>query len=233
MDHDQFDLSDELMLSPINVLVCDHESLFREILVSALDDEPTINIVGVVASGIEAIEFSKNVQPDAVLMDIELGDGPNGIVVANDIKEAFPDTGIVVLSAHRDKEFLASFVDSGTAGWSYLLKQSITDIHSLARAIESAAAGQVTMDPSIMSDLFPRRRSILERLTHSQMEALMFISSGYADSAISDELKINEDLVEPLLQTIYTDLHIDDSKEVDRRVQATLLYLQETAQVSI
>ena len=125
-------------------------------------------------------------------MDIELGDGPNGITIASDIKKAFPNTGIVVLSAHRDKEFLTSFLEDGTAGWSFLLKQSISDIRSLARAIESAASGQVTMDPSVMSDLFPRQRSILERLTNNQMEALMFIASGYANSAISEELEIDE-----------------------------------------
>jgi len=232
MDHDQFELDDELTLSPINVLVCDNESLFREILVAALDKEPRINIVGAAASGLEAIELAKDSKPDVVLMDIELGDGPNGIVIASDIKEAFPDTGIVVLSAHRDKEFLSSFLDNGTAGWSFLLKQTISDVQSLARAIESAAAGQVTMDPSVMNDLFPRQRSVLERLTHNQMEALMFISSGYADSAISEELQIDEDLVEPLLQTVYEDLHIEASESVDQRVQATLVYLQETAQVS-
>ena len=232
MDQDQFGFIDESPLSPINLLVCDNESLFREILVSALESEPSINVVGAAANGLEAIELSKETKPDVVLMDIELGDGPNGITVASDIKKAFPDTGIVVLSAHRDKEFLSSFIDEGTAGWSFLLKQSIADIRSLARAIESAAAGQVTMDPSVMNDLFPRQRSLLERLTHDQMEALMFIASGYADSAISEELEINEDLVEPLLQTIYSDLHIEASEAVDQRVQATLLYLQETAQVS-
>jgi len=232
MDHEQFDFSNESPLSPINVLVCDNESLFREILVDALDKQPMINIVGAAASGLEALELSKDTKPDVVLMDIELGEGPNGIVVASDIKDAFPDTGIVVLSAHRDKEFLSSFLDNGTSGWSFLLKQSVADIQSLARAIESAASGQVTMDPQVMNDLFPRQRSILERLTQNQMEALMFISSGYADSAISEELQIDEELVEPLLQTIYEDLHLDDSDAVDQRVQATLLYLQETAQVS-
>ncbi|MEE8045941.1 MAG: response regulator transcription factor [Dehalococcoidia bacterium] len=232
MDQDQFDFNNESTLSQINVLVCDNESLFREILVSALDKEPKINIVGAAASGLEAIELSKESNPDVVLMDIELGEGPNGIVVASDIKKAFPGTGIVVLSAHRDKEFLASFIDEGTSGWSFLLKQSVADIHSLVRAIESAAAGQVTMDPSVMNDLFPRHQSVLERLTHTQMEVLMFIASGYADSAISEELELDEDLIEPLLQTVYTDLHIEESASVDRRVQATLLYLQETAQVS-
>jgi DNA-binding NarL/FixJ family response regulator len=232
MDHDQLDFNNESPTSTINVLVCDNESLFREILVSALEKEPQINIVGAAASGFEAVELAKETEPDVVLMDIELGEGPNGITVASDIKDAFPNTGIVVLSAHRDKEFLSSFLEDGTAGWSFLLKQSIADIHSLARAIESAAAGQVTMDPSVMADLFPRRRSVLERLTHNQMEALMFISSGYADSAISEELEIDENLIDPLLKTIYADLHIDESKAVDQRVQATLLYLQETAQVS-
>ena len=98
MDHAQFDFSNEAPLTPINVLVCDNKSLFREILVSALD--------------------------------------------------------------------------KGTSGWSFLLKQSISDIHSLSRAIESAAAGQVTMDPTAILDLLPRQRSVLERLTHNQMEAL-------------------------------------------------------------
>ena len=89
------------------------------------------------------------------------------------------------------------------------------------------------MDPQVMNDLFPRQRSVLERLTHQQMEALMFISSGYADSAISEELQIDEDLIEPLLQTIYAALHIDASDAIAQRVQAPLLYLQETAQVSL
>ncbi len=232
MGLEQFDFTDESSVSPINVLVCDNESLFREILVAALDRDPLINIVGAVASGMEAVELVKDTVPDVVLMDIELGEGPNGIVIASQIKKAFPETGIVVLSAHRDKEFLAGFLDEGTVGWSFLLKQSVADIHSLVRAIESAAAGQVTMDPEVMNDLFPRRRSLLERLTHNQMEALMFIASGYADSAIAVELQIDEDLVEPLIHTIYSDLHIDESGVVDQRVQVTLLYLQETAQVS-
>lgn len=233
MDLEQFDFTDgESSVSPISVLVCDNESLFREILVAALNSQPSINVVAAAASGFEAIELAKETNPDVVLMDIELGDGPNGIVVASDIKKSFPDTGIVVLSAHRDKAFLAGFIDEGAAGWSFLLKQSISDIHSLTRAIESAAAGQVTMDPTVMNDLFPRQRSVLERLNHNQMEALMFIASGYADSAIAGELRIDEVLIDPLLQTIYTDLHIDDSEAVDQRVQATLVYLQETAQVS-
>ena len=232
MDLEQFDITDDRSVSPINVLVCDNESLFREILVAALNEEPTINVVGAAASGIEAIQLVRDAAPDVVLMDIELGDGPNGIKVASDIKKAFPDTGIVVLSAHRDKEFLAGFLDEGTIGWSFLLKQSVADIHSLVRAIESAAAGLVTMDPLVMNDLFPRQRSLLERLTHNQMEALMFIASGYANSAIASELHIDADLVEPLLQTVYSDLHLDESDAVDQRVRATLVYLQETAQVS-
>ena len=212
--------------------MCDDESLFREILVVALEKEPLINVVGAAVSGAEAIEMVKDTAPDVVLMDIELGDGPNGIIIATEIKKAFPKTGIVVLSAHRDKEFLAAFLYEGTIGWSFLLKQSVADIRSLVRAIQSAAAGQVTMDPAVMSDLFPRHKSLLERLTFAQMEALMFMASGYADSAIAAELRIDEDLVGPLLQTIYSDLHIDKSGAVDQRVQAALVYLQETAQVS-
>ena len=104
MDLEHFDFTDNSSESPINVLVCDNESLFREILIAALSNEPSINVVGAAASGIEAIELVKDTTPGVVLMDIELGDGPNGIVIAADIKQAFPDIGIVVLSSHRDKE---------------------------------------------------------------------------------------------------------------------------------
>lgn len=232
MSFEQFDFSEEPSTAPINVLVCDNESLFREILVATLDKEEILNIIGSASSGTEAIEISRETKPDVVLMDIELGEGPNGITTANEIKDMFPDVGVVVLSAHRDKEFLASFMDDRTTGWSFLLKQSITDVASLVRTIESANAGQVTMDPEVMNDLFPRKRSILERLTHSQMEALMFMASCYADSAIAEELSIDEDLVEPMLNSIYADLHIGESDSVDPRVQATLLYIEETAQVS-
>lgn len=232
MSFEQFDFSEEPSTAPINVLVCDNESLFREILVATIDKEEILNIIGSASSGTEAIEISRETKPDVVLMDIELGEGPNGITTANEIKDMFPDVGVVVLSAHRDKEFLASFMDDRTTGWSFLLKQSITDVASLVRAIESANAGQVTMDPEVMNNLFPRKRSILERLAHSQMEALMFMASCYADSAIAEELSIDEDLVEPMLNSIYADLHIEESDSVDPRVQATLLYLEETAQVS-
>ena len=165
-------------------------------------------------------------------LPVKLGDGPNGIVIAGDIKHEFPQIGVIVLSAHRDKEFLAGFIDEGVTGWSFLLKQSVSDVQSLVRAIESAASGRVTIDSSVIGDLFPRQNSVLERLTHRQLEALMFISSGYANSAIGEELGISEDLVEPLVKTIYDDLHIHENESVDQRVRATLLYLEETAQVS-
>ena len=232
MDLERNNLAGDPSQTPIKVLVCDDESLFREMLVTALDAEHTIDVVGAAASGSQAIKLARESSPDVVLMDIELGDGPNGIVIAGDIKHEFPQIGVVILSAHRDKEFLAGFIDEGVSGWSFLLKQSVSDIQSLVQTIESAASGQVTMDSSVIGELFPRQKSILERLTHGQLETLMFIASGYANSAIAEELTISEYLVEPLVKTIYHDLHIHENESVDQRVRATLLYLEETAQVS-
>ena len=107
MSFEQFDFSEEPSTARINVLVCDNESLFREILVATLDKQEILNIIGSASSVTEAIEISRETKPDVVLMDIELGEGPNGITTANEIKDMFPDVGVVVLSAHRDKEFLA------------------------------------------------------------------------------------------------------------------------------
>ncbi|MEE8363490.1 MAG: response regulator transcription factor [Dehalococcoidia bacterium] len=211
------------------VMVVEDEPLFRELLTSTLSSFQNIQVVGAVDNGHDAIRMAEETEPDVVLMDIELGSEPDGIKTAHQIKAADPTVGIVILSMHRDKQYLASLPEKRAAGWSYMLKQNIRDKSSLVRAIEGSAWGLVSMDPAITEGLRPRKRSVLERLTSQQMLVLEKLASGYTDEAIATKLGVDAAALEQLIGETYKDLGIEPESGVDPRVRAVLIYLQETS----
>lgn len=213
------------------VLIVEDEPLFRNLLRTALSSYDRIEVVAAVDNGADAIAYAEEHAPDVVLMDIELGSQPDGIKTAHQIKAADPTTGIVILSTHRNKEYLASIPESRAAGWSYILKQSLRDQDALVRVIEGSAWGLVSMDPAVIEVLRPRRRSVLERLTGQQMLVLEKIVSGYTDQAIAEHTGVEMDAVVRIIRSIYADLRIPADGPTDPRVKAVLVYLQETSQI--
>ena len=210
------------------VLIVEDEPLFRDLLKTTLGSYDQIQVVGAVDNGIDAIEVAEETLPDVVLMDIELGSEPDGIRAAHQIKAANPTVGIVILSMHREKEYLASLPESRAAGWSYMLKQSLRDKDALVRAIEGSSWGLVTIDPALLESLKPRSRSVLERLTQQQLMVLEKIAAGYSDVAIADQMGIDSASLARLAALVYQDLNIPVDGPTDPRVKATLIYLNET-----
>ena len=217
-------------LRPTRVVIVEDEPLFRDMLIEYLNRQATIEVVGLAGNGRDALKLVEEKRPDVVLLDIELGSEPDGIRAGHMIKAAHPATGIVVLTMHNDKEYLASVPEKKAAGWSFLLKQSIRDGASLVRAIEGAAWGLVSFDPAAMERLRPRRRSTLERLTLTQITVLKEMATGYTDAAIGKKLGIAEGDVARMAMTIYDDLHITSYQALDQRVKAVLTYLRETVE---
>ena len=210
------------------ILIVEDEPLFRDLLRTTLSSYDQIEVIDAVDNGIEAIEVAEATCPDVVLMDIELGSEPDGIRTAHQIKAANPTIGIVILSMHKEKEYLASLPDNKAAGWSYMLKQSLRDKESLVRAIEGSSWGLVTMDPALLETLSPRKRSVLERLTQQQLMVLEKIAAGYSDERIAAQIGVETDSMERLVALIYEDLAIPADGPIDPRVKATLIYLNET-----
>ena len=212
------------------VLIVDDEPLFRELVTSSLSATGSIEVVGAVGSGMDAIEAAAKTVPDVVLMDIELGSEPDGIRAAHQIKAANPAIGIVIVSMHRERQYLADLPSQRAAGWSFLLKRSIREPGTLIRAIEGAARGLVTMDPAVLENLRPRRRSVLERLSGEQITILAKMAAGYTDAAIARELGVSEASARRMAASVFRDLDIDGRNEdADPRVQAALLYMRETS----
>ena len=142
-------------------------------------------------------------------MDIELGGPPNGIDAALEIKEQHPDIGIVILSSHRERKYTSQVLLGETSGWSYLLKQSVKEIDTLARAIHGAASGLVVMDPAVINSVKPRKDSAIGALTPREQEVLDVMSQGYSNGAIADKLVLNVKSVENYINAIYQELSIE------------------------
>ncbi len=210
------------------VLIVDDEVLFSELLKRTLSSEPGLEVVGVAHDGEAAVSLAKNATPDAVLMDIEMPGKLDGIEAGLLIKEERPQTGIVLLSMHKDRRYLTSLPLEESPGWSYLLKQSVPDIATVVRAIEGSKQGMVVLDPAVMSGLRPKQNSSIARLTPRQLEVLELIAQGYNNAAIARRLVLTEKSVETYISSIYQHLDLTGEQEIHARVRATLVYLQES-----
>ena len=213
----------------VKVLIVENEGLFRDMLKISLGSIPNMGIVDVVCDGLTAIQTSSQLQPDVVLMDIELGGEPNGIEAGRTIKSNHPDMGMILLSAHKEREYVSMIASDDLSGWSYVLKQSVTDGGALVRAIEGAACGLVVMDLGVVNNMKPRKGSGTAGLTPRQQEVLSMMAKGYNNSAIAENLVLGTKSVENYINAIYHELHLGHNGSLHPRVQAVLTYIRDSA----
>lgn len=210
------------------MLVVEDEPLFRQLLVRTLSAEPRLEVVAEAGDGDAAVRLAHDLEPEAVLMDIDLGAGMDGIAAAAVIKEHRPETGIVFLSAHQDPRYVTSLQIGNHLGWSYLLKQNVRNVEAVVRAIEGSVDGLVVLDPALVSGLRPRPGSNLARLTPRQVETLQLIAQGFNNAAIAERMVVAEKSVETYINTIYQQLGLSGEPGIHARVKACLLYLEES-----
>lgn len=215
-------------LAMIRIMIVEDEGLFRDMLKISLSAVPNLEIVDAVSDGVSAIDGASRLYPDVILMDIELGSDPNGIAAGRAIKLEHPDMGIVILSSHRERQYLSLIAAEESSGWSYLLKQSVSDSGALARAIEGAASGLVVMDPTVVNSLKPRKGSVTSGLTPRQQEVLTMMAQGYNNAAIAEKLVLGTKSVENYINAIYQELNLSHNGPLHPRVQAVLTYVKDS-----
>ena len=212
----------------IRLLIVEDNLIFRDLLHRELASQQALEVIGAVVDGESAIQISQELSPDVVLMDIELRGDLTGIEAAREIKTNRPQTGIVVLSSHKDKEYVASVPFEQGSGWSYLLKQSVSDVDTLVRAIDGCAHGLMVVDPELLEDLVPQEGSRLATLTPRQLDVLKFLAQGYNNAGIATRLSLATKSVENYINGIFLRLDVSGEEDVHARVKATLLFLQES-----
>jgi DNA-binding NarL/FixJ family response regulator len=218
-------------MAPIRVAVVEDEPLFRGLLERHLAQHPRLEVVGAYADGPSALDGVPADRPDVVTLDIELPGRVDGIQVGVALRRALPGLGIVVLSNHADPRFLGALPREAISGWSYLLKKSVSDVGTLDRAVEGAAAGTVTLDPAIVAGMRPKAGGALSRLTTRQREIMGLVAQGLTNAAIAEQLVLAEKSVENQLTAIYGELGIDRralDPSVHPRVSAVLAYLNDS-----
>lgn len=213
----------EKAVSATRTIIVEDEPLFRQLILSLLAGDPEIDVVAEASTGEDAIGLAERLQPEVVLMDIELGSGMSGIEAGFAIKFARPSTGIVVLSSHVNKQLI---VNSG--GWSYLLKRNVRDISSVTRAIRGASWGMLVIDPQITEMLNPRANTALVKLTVDQLRLLERVAHGMSDMAIAEEMAMAEPDISRQLVEICQVLQIKLDNRVDTRVAVVKAYLDQT-----
>lgn len=217
----------------ITVAVVEDEPLMLDLLRVALQQHPGLAVVGVFKQGEEALQRIPPLQPQVALLDIDLGRGLSGIQLGFLLREQLPTLGIVLLSNHWVPHFLATLPPHMMAGWCYLLKRSVADVDTLARAIQGAAAGLVVLDPYVVARRQPRPGGSLTRLTPRQREVLSLIALGFTNTAIAQRLGLAASTVENQLNQIYQELGLaEEHAEFNPRVRAALRYLLESRTVA-
>ena len=189
----------------VRILIVDDHSVVRQGLRMFLGLEPTFEIVGEAANGIEAIERVKELNPDVVLMDLLMPE-MDGIAATEIIKRQYPDIEVLALTSVLEDNAVIGVVRAGAIG--YLLKDAEAD--ELIRAIKAAADGQVQLSPKAAERLMREVRlpQSTEKLTDRETEVLRQLADGKANKEIAQLLHIGETTVKTHVSNILMKLGV-------------------------
>ncbi len=210
------------------VLIVEKEGLFRDLLARTLAGETTLEVVGLAGDGDTAVRLAKELQPDVVLSCVSPPGGPDGIQLGQAIKEGRPQTGIVILASAKQRHLLARMPQAEGPGWCYLLKESVTSMPVLVRAIESSAMGLMVIDPKLLASRLSPEDTGWTKLSSRHRAVLELMAEGYNNHAIAKKLApLGEKSVENYVNHIYKQLGFARGGPWHPRVKAVLGYLEE------
>jgi DNA-binding NarL/FixJ family response regulator len=213
----------------MRVVIADDEVLLREGLERLLL-EADFQVVGKVGTAEELLRKVEVARPDVAIVDIRMPPShtDEGIVAAQEIRDAHPDVAVLVLSHHLESRYAMRLIEQHPGGAGYLLKQRVSNLGVLTDALERLRDGECVVDPTIVARLFKRARPArqLAELTEREREVLGLMAEGRSNKAISARLFLSTKTVEAHVKHIFTKLELDESPDDHRRVLAVLAYLR-------
>ena len=216
-------------MDKIRVVLAEDNVLLREGLARLLG-EAGFEVAGLASDGSELLELVERARPDVAIVDIRMPPThtDEGLQAAKEIRERWPQIGILVLSQHVHAGYALELLSAGTDGVGYLLKERVSDLAELAASVQRVGAGGSVLDPAVVSQLVSRRRQDddpVAKLTGREREVLALMAEGRSNKAIADRLFVTEHTVEKHVKNIFATLCLPPSADDHRRVLAVVTFL--------
>jgi DNA-binding NarL/FixJ family response regulator len=202
----------------VRVLVVDDHRTFADALATALEMERGIRVVGKATDAERAVRLAEEEHPDVILMDVRMP-GTDGINATRTVKEAAPETRVLMLSAHEDENLVARAVDAGAAG--FLSKGAA--VKEVAAAVRAASRGENLLPPEevrrLLANLRRRRdqdatgQARVDRLTPRETQILQRMADGLPPEAIAEEMGISRHTLRTHVQNILFKLKVHSKLE--------------------
>jgi DNA-binding NarL/FixJ family response regulator len=213
----------------VRVVVAEDTMLTREGIVRLLD-EASVDVVAQAEDAATLIRHVRLERPDAAIVDIRMPPThtDEGLVAAQEIRAAYPDVGVLVLSHYVEPRYAIRLLEEHPERIGYLLKERVFDVAILIDALRRIGDGETVVDPTIVARLVGRRRrqDPLAALTDREREVLGLLAEGLSNRAIAGRLFVTERTVEAHVKQIFMKLHLEVNADSHRRVLAVLTYLR-------
>ncbi len=210
----------------IKVLIADDHRVVREGLSAILKTRNNLEVVGEAQDGQEAVEKTRALEPDVILMDVSMP-RMGGVEATRQIKREFPHIGIVALTMYEEQQYIFDLVRAGATG--YLLKDS--DSAQIVAAIEAIYRGESLIHPSVASKILAEFSSLAQKkgkkpswvehdLTDREITVLRLVADGKTNKEIANSLNLSEKTVKNHVRNIFHKLQVFD------RTQAAILAIR-------
>jgi serine/threonine-protein kinase len=213
----------------MRVIVAEDVLITRQGIVHMLESSG-IQVVAEAEDASGLLESVGRLRPDAVVLDIRMPPThtDEGLVAATALREAYPKTGVVVLSHYVEPGYALRLLQGSEEGVGYLLKERVFHPAVLVDALRRITDGETVVDPTIVARIMGRKRvdDPLAGLSPREREVLALVAEGYSNRAVAERLFVTDRTVEAHMAQVFSKLAIEESPESHRRVLAVLTFLR-------
>ena len=209
-------------MEPLTVIIADDHQFFRDGVRALLDAQLDMQCVGEAATGEEAVRLSAEVQPDVVLMDMQMP-GMSGVEATRQILRSSPQIRILMVTMFEDDHLVFAAMRAGARG--YLLKGARHE--DMVRAIRAAGSGDAIFSPGIavkLVDYFAALQpghspQVFPELSSREREILQLLAQGYKNAEIADRLVVSPKTVRNYVSNIISKLQVADRAQAILRAK--------------